>query len=84
MVVLLDLIPFLCVLFAFLQPDLAEGEEVINQDIMELKEGLYQQVVSQYFYFRKLLTLKLETFLYIFFLCLFPSLKLFCFLSQLT
>ncbi|XP_012079784.1 uncharacterized protein LOC105640155 isoform X2 [Jatropha curcas] len=25
-------------------PDLAEGEEVINQDIMELKEGLYQQI----------------------------------------
>lgn len=29
---------------AFLQPDLAEGEEVINGDIMELKERLHEQV----------------------------------------
>lgn len=34
-------------LFAFLpllQPDLAEGEEGINQEIMTLKQKLYQQV----------------------------------------
>ncbi|KAJ7947986.1 Spectrin beta chain, brain 3 [Quillaja saponaria] len=30
-------------LYPEILPDLAEGEEVINQDIVELKEGLYQQ-----------------------------------------
>lgn len=29
----------------FMQPDLADDMEVINQDIAELREGLYQQVV---------------------------------------
>lgn len=37
-------IPFFVVLLLpCFQPDLAEGE-VIKQDIMDLKEGLYQQV----------------------------------------
>ena len=39
-------------LFAFLplfQPDLAEGEEGINQEIMTLKEKLYQQVATNTF-----------------------------------
>ena len=35
-------------LLPWLQPDLAEGE-VIKQDIMELKEGLNQQVSLHYF-----------------------------------
>jgi hypothetical protein len=34
----------LWVLLPCLQPNLAEGD-VISQDIIELKEGLYQQVV---------------------------------------
>lgn len=38
------------IIFLALQPDLAEGEEVINQDIIGLKEGLYEQVVCQNFF----------------------------------
>ena len=30
--------------FAFLQPDLTEGEEAINQNVVELNECLYEQV----------------------------------------
>lgn len=39
-------------LFSFLpllQPDLAEGEEGINQEIVTLKEKLYQQVATDAF-----------------------------------
>lgn len=35
---------FFLLVGALLQPDLTEGEEVINQDIMGLKQGLHQQV----------------------------------------
>jgi hypothetical protein len=58
--------------YAFLQPDLAEGE-VINQDIMELKEGLHQQVVCLGFFFsiylflmKKVFALFLSSFLLLF------------------
>lgn len=45
MVIFLYFYSFFCVvlLWPCLQPDLAEGE-VIKQDIMDLKEVLYQQV----------------------------------------
>lgn len=32
------------VLFVLLQPGLAEGEEVINEDVIKLKEGLHKRV----------------------------------------
>jgi len=40
----LNFIHFLCASYAVMQPDVAE-REVIIQNIMELKEGLHQQVV---------------------------------------
>lgn len=39
---------FGCFFCLVLQPNLAEGD-VIDQDIMDLKEGLYQQVVLHHF-----------------------------------
>ncbi|GAV66623.1 hypothetical protein CFOL_v3_10133 [Cephalotus follicularis] len=35
-------------------PELAEGEEVINQDVFELKERLYQQIVKKKNYLEKI------------------------------